>query len=433
MVVDAAQSLQLLSPGTKTFAVSDNPPVFVRGAGATLIDRDGRPYIDMASGSSVMHVGYGNDAVLAALREQLASGITHVGPHFHTDAQLEFMAALKTLLPAGLSRLHPATNGAEAIEVAIKMCQYATGRRRFLSFQGSYHGRTMGAIAISGARGKTEALGPFAPAVDILPYPETDITGIPSDADADWQGAEAELQRMMDERGDEIAGVFIEPVQGTGGVVAASRSFMRSLSRHCRERRIPLVFDEVFTGFGRTGRLFAFEHFGIEPDLLVLAKSLGGGMPAGLVAASDDIVAQVPAGSISSTFQLHPMAARAATAALAYTCEADLPARALQLESWFIDALDHQVTGSPVRAMRGIGGMFGLPICDRDGQPAPSLCKAIRRRCLDHGLITYECGRGGDVLGLLPPLVISRQEFDEGLDILGEALSTDGPSGRADE
>jgi 4-aminobutyrate aminotransferase-like enzyme len=416
---------QLVSPGIKTFSLTDDPPVFVGGCGATLIDTEDRRFIDMASGSSVMHVGYGNEAVLEALRRQIETGVTHIGPHFHTQGQIEFLQALRSVLPPSLDCLHPCTNGAEATEVAIKLCQYATGRRRFVTFQGSYHGRTAGALAVSAAQGKSEVLGPFLPAAQVLPYPDCESCGDRCSSGVCCLSAE----RALDALGSagygltDLAGIFIEPVQGTGGVVVPPKGFLAEVARRARTLGVPLVFDEVFTAFGRTGSMFAFEREGVVPDVVLLAKSLGGGMPAGVLAASAEMLARVPKGAISSTFQLHPMAAAAGSAALKYTIEQNLPGRARVVEGWFRDAVSSFLGVGPVGSVRGIGALFGLQIVDGKGRPDPDICKRIRKRCLHGGLITYECGRSGEVLGLLPPLVISKDEFDHGVSILSSALT----------
>ncbi|OGA60793.1 MAG: hypothetical protein A3G81_23735 [Betaproteobacteria bacterium RIFCSPLOWO2_12_FULL_65_14] len=415
----------LLSPGTKTFAVCERPPVMASGHGATLVDTEGQRYVDMASGSSVMHVGYGNEAVLQAIRRQLDTGVTHIGPHFHTVSQAGFLDAIARVLPPSLARIHPATNGTEAAEVAIKLCQYATGRHRFVTFQGSYHGRTAGALAVSSARSKSEAIGPFLPAAQVLPYPDCESC---DSRLASGACCGRPQQAMLEAVGSssyglhELAGIFVEPIQGTGGMIVPPHGFLSALAERARELHIPLVFDEVFTGFGRTGRMFAFEHEGVVPDVLVLAKSMSGGMPAGLVAASERFFERLPGGAISSTFQLHPVAAAAGEAALRFTTEQDLPAKARIVETWFRKALEPLRGRPPVRSVRGIGAMFGLEIVDDSGRPDSKACQRIRRQCLHGGLITYECGRAGEVLGLLPPLVITREEFNHGIVILTEAL-----------
>lgn len=415
----------VLSQGTKTFAVTDVPPVFERGKGATLFDEAGRPFIDMASGSSVMHVGYGNRVVLDAVRAQLDTGIAHIGPHFHTLSQVRFLDRLAGVLPPALQRIHPATNGAEATEVALKLCQYATGRRRFATFEGSYHGRTAGALAVSAARGKSGVLGPFLPEAQVLPYPCCTCGTADPDACGRCRvaitAALDALQAAASIDGG-LAGIFVEPVQGTGGMRVPPKGFLTALSEAAKSLGAPLVFDEVFTAFGRTGRLFAFEHEGVVPDVLVLAKSLGGGLPAGVVATTERIMTCVPAGAISSTFQLHPMSAAAAEAALAFTLSERLPDRARTIERWFESALGDLRGRSPVRAISGLGAMFGLEIVDGAGRPDPQACRRIRRRCLERGLITYECGLEGEVLGLLPPLVITREEFDTGMRVLVDEL-----------
>jgi 4-aminobutyrate aminotransferase-like enzyme len=415
----------LISPGVKIYTLTDTPPLFVRGEGATLTDEAGKDYTDMASGSSVMHVGYGNQEVSRAILEQVNTGITHIGPHFMVPAQISMLESIKALLPSNLSQIHPATNGTEANEVAIKLCQYATGKTKFVTFQGSYHGRTAGSIAISGARGRSTSLGPFLPAAEVFPYPCCDAC--PRRGADDTCCGRAE-EFLLDALGSasygltDLAGIFIEPIQGTAGMIVPPKRFLKTVCRRARELGIPIVFDEVFTAFGRTGKMFAYEHFDVMPDILVLAKSIGGGIPAGMVAASADMFARVPPGAISSTFQLHPVAAAAGYASLNYVLRNNLPQKALIIEGWFQAALSGLAQRSSVAALRGIGAMFGLVIHNANGEPDAQHCKKIRRKCLENGLITYECGRAGEVIGLLPPLVISRGEFDRGISVLLDAI-----------
>lgn len=415
----------LISPGVKIYALTETPPLFVSGSGATLTDQNGKDYIDMASGSSVVHAGYGNREISEAILKQVNTGITHIGPHFMVPAQVSLLEAIKALLPPHLARIHPATNGTEANEVAIKLCQYATGNNKFVTFQGSYHGRTAGSIAISGARGKSASLGPFLPATEVFPYPCCDICRRISGNKSCCGRAE---EFLLDALGSasyglaDLAGVFIEPIQGTAGMIIPPKSFMQTLCRRARELGIPVVFDEVFTAFGRTGKMFAYEHFEVTPDILVLAKSLGGGIPAGMVAASAELFARVPSGAISSTFQLHPVAAAAGHASLQHIIQNRLPQKAKVIEGWFWSALSELAQRSNVASVRGIGAMFGVVIHNADGQPDAQQCRKIRRQCLENGLITYECGKSGEVIGLLPPLVIGQDEFDRGISVLLETI-----------
>lgn len=416
---------EYISPGIKIYSLSEDPPIFVRGTGATLTDQNGKSYTDMASGSSVVHFGYGNREISEAIFEQISTGITHIGPHFMVPAQISMLETLKNLLPKNLSKLHPATNGTEANEVAIKLCQYATGNSKFVTFQGSYHGRTAGSIALSGAKGKSTTLGPFLPASEVLPYPCCD-TCKRRNSNKSCCGRAEEF--VLDALGSasfglkDIAGIFIEPIQGTAGIIVPPKSFIQTLCRRARELGIPVVFDEVFTAFGRTGKMFAHEYFDVVPDILVLAKSVGGGIPAGIVAASARMFERVPEGAISSTFQLHPVAAAAGCASLKYLVENRLHDRAKVLEEQFRTALLSLVQRPEVASIRGIGAMFGVVICNENGEPDAQRCSKIRRKCLEAGLLTYECGRSGEVIGLLPPLVISKDEFDRGVSIFLNAF-----------
>ena len=253
---------QVLSTATKTYAVSDDPPVFVRGEGAWLTDTQGKRYLDFACGSGATSLGHNHPAIMAAVRAQLDTGITHIGPHFHTAVQAQLYRLLGTVLPDELSRLHPATNGTEATETALKAAMHFTGRRTFLAFEGGYHGRTLGALAVSAAKGPNETLGPLAPEAVFLPY----------------GCAEAELIAAL-ETAPALAGIIVEPVQATNGMIAPPDGFLTMLETHAKAHRIPLILDEVFTGFCRTGTLFAFERGAVTPDLLILGKTFGGGFP----------------------------------------------------------------------------------------------------------------------------------------------------------
>ncbi len=278
------------STGTKSFAVSPEPPVFVSGAGAYLIDERGRPYLDFACGSGTTALGHGHAEITRALRGQIDSGVTHLGPHFHAPVQAKLYTALADMLPRHLVRLHPAVGGSEATEVALKAAMHATGCKRFLAFEGGYHGRTFGALSVSGARGKNESLAPFAPHAEILPFPDTPKAG-------------QDAARRVSE---DLAGIVIEPIQATAGLRLADAAGIAALAKAAKAHGVPLIVDEVFTGFGRTGRLFGFQHYDLEPDLVILAKSFGGGQPAGLVAGREALLGTWPQGTLTSTFQQHP-------------------------------------------------------------------------------------------------------------------------------
>lgn len=391
----------LLSGATKVHALADAPPIMAGGRGSTLHDTEGREYLDFACGSGSTGMGHGNEKVLDAVRNQLVSGLTHVGPHFASTSQVRLYELLRQLLPEGLSRFHPATNGTEAVETALKAAMHYTGRRRFLAFRGGYHGRTLGALAVSESKGRNSCLGTLRPEAHFVEF------GCPP----------GDLDRALDRAGS-FAGVIVEPIQATNGIVVPPEGWLREVSELAAKRGIPLIADEVFTGCGRTGSMFAFEAEGFVPDLLVLAKGFGGGFPAGLVAGRDDIMTAWLPGTQSSTFQLHPVSASASLAALECTVSENLTSAARRI---FRRVQEHGIRLSEfpfVGEIRGRGAMIGVEIIDEHGKPAGGLCRRIRADALSRGLVTWECGSDGHVIGLIPPLTVADEEIDRGMDLL---------------
>lgn len=418
--IDPAIFRHAESAGTKTFSLSRDPPTFVSGSGTRLIASDARSYLDFASGSGTSNLGHGNPGVLAAVRAQLDSGIAHIGPHFHSASQARFMDEVLQVVPPGLTRIHPATNGTEATEAALKACMHFTGARRFLAFTGGYHGRTLGALAVSHAKGANAKLGPFAPAAEFTPYPGT------KDDAAAAAAATAAAVRAIAERpsaAEPLAGVIVEPVQATAGVVVPPGGFLETVAAAARQTGTPLILDEIFTGFGRTGRLFACEISGIAPDLLLMGKSMGGGFPGGLVAGRLEILTAWPRGAQSSTFQLHPVTAAAGAAALRQIIDRDLCAQARAIGTRIEAHRESLQASSLTRDLRGVGAMFGLEVGPAGGATAAEVCAAVRLAALDRGLITWECGPDADVIGLMPPLIAVRSDVEEACNTLCEALA----------
>ena len=398
--------LALESTGAKYFSVSGNPPIFVAGDKAELIDGTGRRYIDFACGSGTSSLGHGHPALAEAIRAQLETGITHIGPHFHVPAQAHFYDKLAALLPEHLHCFHPATNGTEATEVALKAAMHATGRRRFLALEGGYHGRSFGALSVSEAKGKNASLAPFSPRAVFLPFAEN------------LDEIEGALQHANEHLASgDIAALVIEPIQATAGMRLPANGYLDALAKRAFDRGCLLIVDEVFTGFGRSGRRFGFEHAGIEPDLVIMAKSLGGALPAGLVAGREAILKGWKAGTQSSTFQLHPLAAAAGSAFIDTLIDEALVERAEHIGAWFEDVRERLEASPYVKRFRGLSAMWGVVMQDAKS------CHAARHRALDLGLVTWECGVDGDVIGLVPPLTIDRALFDRGVERLCQALS----------
>jgi 4-aminobutyrate aminotransferase-like enzyme len=394
-----------LSSGTKALSVTSEPPVFGWGRGTRLYDTAGRGYLDFACGSGTSVLGHGHPAILKALADQAVTGVLHLGPHFHAPVQIALMERLAGVLPPALSVFHPATNGTEATEVALKAAIHATGRQRFVGFQGSYHGRTLGALAVSAAKGKNAGLVLPPAATHHLPWPETE-----GDLDALMPLLVAALAP-----GD-IAGIIVEPMQATAGMRVPPVGFLPLLRKAADRNGVVLILDEVFTGYGKTGQLFAFQQTGVVPDLMILAKAAGGGLPGAMVAGTAALLQGWPAGMQSSTFQMHPFAAAASLATLSTLIDEDLPARAPLIEANLRASLES--LGSPF----GTGAMLGFPVVDAKGNPDQPRTKEIRARALANGLITWECGADGHVIGLVPPLTVTGAEIEEAAAILISAV-----------
>ncbi len=397
-----------LSRATKTYAVSDRPPIFSSANGSWVTTTEGRRLLDFACGSGTTSLGHNHPRITAAVQSVLECGLSHVGPHFLAEQQVALLNRLTEIMPEHLGRFQPATNGSEATEIALKAAMHFTGARKFLAFDGSYHGRGFGALAVSSrrARGGNAALAPFAPDAVFLPF-GADATGISETL----------------ERDGPFAGIIVEPLQATQGMIVPPSDFLRSLREAARTSGTPLIFDEVFTGFARTGSMFYFEQAGVVPDLLILAKAFGGGFPAALVCGCEDIMTNWSPGTQSSTFQLHPLAAAASLAMIDTILGDDLCTAARMIGRHLQKQTGKLRRYDCVHDIRGLGAMFGVEIVDAKDAPDQTLTKRIRREALENGnLITWECGSAGHVIGLVPPLTVHETEIATAVDALDAAI-----------
>ena len=369
-----------------------------RAQGAWLYARDGRRYLDFISGIGVANLGHGNPAVLEAIARQ-AQRYLHVMVYgeYVLDAQVKLARRLAQLLPAGLDQVYFTNSGAEAIEGALKTARKRTGRSLFVAFDGAYHGDTMGALALAGNPGFRAAFEPLPGPVRHLPYGEIDAL----------EAVDAN-----------VAAVVIEPVQAESGVRIVSVKFMHALRQRCDRAGALLIFDEVLTGFGRTGSLFALEHYGVTPDIIVLAKALGGGLPLGAFCSSASILSVLandpPLGHIT-TFGGHPLSCAAGLAALETLTREKLPERAGQTGEAIMDRLA-QLASPAVTAIRGIGLLIGIEL------ESAELTRQVAAKCIESGVIvnwTLNCDR---VVRLAPPLTISEEEVDFALRIIEQSL-----------
>ena len=403
--------------------VSSGLPAFiVRGSGAILVDVDGNHLVDLGSGIAVTSVGHAHPAVTEAIAEQ-AARFNHtcfmVTPYEQYVAVAE---ALNELTPGTHAKATALFNsGAEAVENAIKVARLATGRSAVAVFDHAYHGRTNLTMALTAKNMPyKDRFGPFAPEVYRAPmsYPLRDgLSGAEAAARA--------INHLETQVGaHNLAALLIEPIQGEGGFIVPAEGFLPALASWAEAHGIVFIADEIQTGFCRTGAWFACEHEGVVPDLITTAKGIAAGMPLAAVTGRRDLMNAVHAGGLGGTYGGNPVAAAAALAAIAVMRDEGLAERAGAIGSTLERKLSMAASEMPAIAeVRGRGAMMAIELV-RPGtlEPDPALAKAVVATCAEHGVIALSCGTYGNVLRLLPPLVIEQPLLEEGLDILLSAL-----------
>ena len=416
--------------------IATGAPIFIAsGTGARVTDVDGNTFLDFASGIGVLAVGHAHPAVSTAVAAQ-AKATTHMAFQVAGyESYVELCERLCALAPiAGDTRALLVSTGAEAVENAVKIARRATGRSAILAFTHAFHGRTLLGMTLTGkVTPYKEGFGPYAPEVYRLPFPYCYRCAAPGEAAPAVPGGTccmASPARIADLLKNivapaSIAAIILEPVLGEGGFVPAPPEFAKALRSFCDSHGILIIADEIQTGFGRTGKMFASELIGLSPDLMTVAKALAGGMPLAGVIGKAEIVDRVPPGGLGGTYAGNPVACAAALATLDVIERDDLPARALVLGARARAALDAMAGASPhVGDVRGLGAMLAIELVrDRSSkEPAPEIAKRVQERALASGLIVLTAGSHANVLRLLMPLVITDAELDEGLAVLRKAL-----------
>jgi len=420
--IPGPRSLELMARRQRAVpsGVGTTLPVFVTRAGPGILeDVDGNRLIDFGSGISTTNVGNSAPLVVAAIQEQAAL-FTHtcfqVTPY---ASYVEVCERLNELTPGSHEKRSFLVNsGAEAVENAVKVARYATGRPGIVAFDHGFHGRTLLALTLTGkVHPYKQGFGPFVPEIHRAPYSdpfrETGRLGDTITMLETTVGAES------------IAAVLVEPIAGEGGVVVPEPGWLAGLADWCREQGILLIADEVQTGFGRTGAWFACEHEGVVPDLITTAKSLGGGLPIGGITGRAEIMNAVHSGGLGGTFGGNPVACAAALAAIRTIESKGLLARARAIGETMLRRLRRLSAGAPaIGNVRGRGAMVGIEFVGGDGiAPDRETTGRVLRRCHQDGLMVLGAGTYGNVIRLLPPLVISDGLLDEGLGILERAVT----------
>ena len=374
----------------QTFAKRDL--TLTRGKGAKVWDINGNEYTDCTGSYGVAVVGHCHPKVVNAVQMQVEKLIAcHAS--FYNDSRSEMLEKLIRLAPKGMDRVFLSNSGAESVECALKLARRYSGKTDIIAMMGAFHGKTMGALSATWKKKYREAFMPMVPGFKHVP---------PNN-----------LEKIKAAITDKTAAVLVEPIRGEGGVLLPSDDFLPGLRELCNEKDVLLIFDEVQTGFGRTGKVFACEHWDVVPDIMCLAKSVAGGLPMGATFAKGDVMDAFQRGEHSSTFSGNPLVCAAASAAIDVLVEEKLPERAATLGGYFKGKLNRLAEKhNVIREVRGLGLMIGMEMRFD--------VYNILLGCMDRGVLVLDAGR--NVIRFLPPLVIEKNQIDNVVDVLNEVL-----------
>lgn len=383
------------------------PLVVNRAAGSIVEDVDGNRFLDFTAGIAVCSTGHCHPKVVQAIAQQAGRLIHMCGSDFYYEPMIVLAEQLARIAPgADAKRVLFTNSGAESVEAAIKLSRHHTRRKTIIAFNGAFHGRTMGALSLTASKARQkERFGPLVPMVEHVDY--GDLSGI----------TDKIFKRICPP--DEVAAIFVEPLLGEGGYIVPPPEFLPGLRELCTRHGILLVMDEIQSGMGRTGRMFCCEHYGVAPDILLLAKGLASGMPLGAVIAREPIM-DWPQGAQGSTFGGNPVSCAAALATIELL-EKELTANAAALQSVALARLESIVSRCRcLRNPRGLGLMLAADIVKSSGEPDPALRDRIVDQAFTRGLLLLGCGETS--IRFTPPLSINRDQLEKGFDVLSETI-----------
>jgi len=369
------------------------PVCAVRGEGALLYDANGKVYIDCMGGYGVSLVGHCHPKVVEAIKEQCEKLIACHGS-LYNDKRAELLEKLVEIAPKGLNKVFLCNSGAEAVECAIKAAVKYTGKSEIISMVRGFHGKTLGALSVTWNPKYRKSFEKIIVRNKFVPF--------------------GKLDKVMEAVTENTAAIIVEPIQGEGGIHVAPEGFLEGLRKICDEHGIVLIFDEVQTGFGRTGRMWASEHWNVTPDIMCIAKAMGGGFPIGATIGREEVIGSLRIGEHTSTFGGNPLGCAAACATIDVIIEENLVERARDLGGKFIDILQNMVDEFKIlRKVRGLGLMIGLE--------ARVDIRNILFKSLEKGVVLLYSGR--NVIRFLPPLVISMEQLKKVAEVLREVLT----------
>lgn len=368
------------------------PVVIVKGKGALVWDVKGNEYIDCSGSYGTCIVGHCHPKIVEAIKKQADTLISCHG-FLYNNVRAELLQNIVQIAPKGLNKVFLSNSGAEAVECAIKLARKFTGKPEIIAMMGAFHGKTMGALSATWDKKYRDPFKPLVP----------EFKHVPPD----------NLEKVEEAITEKTAAVLVEPIRGEGGVRVTPEGFLKGLRDICDEKKVLLVFDEVQTGFGRTGKVFACEHWKVTPDVLCLAKSVAGGLPMGIIIAKEEVMASLKVGEHTSTFGGNPLVCAAACAAIEVLIEERLPERAAGLGEYFKGQLENlRAQHGIIREVRGLGLMLGVEL---RFDVLNVLVNAIK-----NGVIILDAGK--NVLRFLPPLVIEKTQIDKVISVLDMVL-----------
>ncbi|WP_141584208.1 aspartate aminotransferase family protein [Actinomadura sp. WMMA1423] len=401
------------------------PVLAERGEGVYLYDAEGRRHLDFTAGIGVVNTGHCHPRVVEAAQQQVGTLIHGQYTTVMHRPLLRLTEALGEVLPEGLDSLFFLNSGSEAVEAAIRLARHATGRQGIVVFHGSFHGRTMGAAALTTAGTKFRAgIGPLMPGAAIAPFPQAFRYGWSEEEATRFALRELDYLLATASPAADTAAFMVEPVLGEGGYIPAPPAFLEGLRERADRHGILLIVDEVQTGFGRTGRFWGHEHAAVRPDVLITAKGLASGFPLSAIAAPEALMAKARPGSQGGTYGGNAVSCAAALATLQVVVDEDLVGNSAVQGARLNDGLrkvaaDHPAIGD----VRGLGLMQASEFTTPDGEPDPAAAARAHAAAAERGLLLLTCGAFGNVVRMIPPLIVTGEQIDDGLALWAQAVA----------
>ncbi len=409
-----------------SFGMSPETVVVERAQGAVIEDIDGNLFLDFVAGFGSLNAGHCHPKVVSAMQKQAEQ--VHQAMSLGSRVRNEFLEKVLSLHTGATPKsMILGSSGSEAAETALKMARRATGRDEIVGFTGAFHGRTLGAVALMGRKNQREGLGTLVPGIHHVPYPYPYRNPFGDGAEKCVEGTIRYINEFLDNPvsgwGD-VAAIIIEPVQGNGGMIPTPIGFLKALREICDRHGVLLIIDEVMSGFCRTGKMFAYQYEDIEPDLIVMGKSISGGLPLAACVAKKEIADSSSPGTESSTYAGNVMSCAAGLASIQVYEEEKLAGRSLEMGAYFLRRLEelserHSIVGE----VRGRGLMVAVElVSDRTTREPLRVAKKASDMALKKGLLIYPGGHHGNVLAFLPPLIIDKEQVDTAVGIVDEVL-----------